>query len=497
MAENHKRLKDGYLDDESSVYPADAHDMHLYGDAGHALQQFRVPVLLDKDDSHQRLYVAAFDGTGNDADRDPEHATNVDKIRKQIETLKSDRIGVGYVAGPGTQSGAWASAMDGKNGNTYDERIEAMYKQFIGKAAIWHKEDPQAQISIADIGFSRGAEQAAGFARIVQERGIQDPAGAKYTLDKEGQITGVKYTKPPLVAPGQVAQAVALFDPVGTGEPATEKDRRLPSSVISGLQLKSEDEKRSDFKGTNIIDPGMTGNERFLGVLVPGAHSDVGGSYHRNGLSNRAGNLVIDYLNSLSDQPFLKKLDEPTDPKLNVVHRSEEHKTYGMPLYQYRDKIDRMQSGGTIDRLVPENQVGKVKDANNAEPRDETLTAQFTRQNVRIGPVPPGRKSHDQEKDQQQEIDTARPKQDKNEPKEKSFLDSIIDRLSQGAIDKDDKVMGAAVNDYMRSPLGQQFQTEVVQQRQVMEVQERQTALEAQMLAQQQETVRNPHVMRM
>lgn len=493
MVETHKRLKDGYLDDESAVYPANAHDMQLYRDASQALGQFKAPVLLDKDKPHQRLFVAAFDGTGNDANKDPEHATNVDKIRKQIEELGSDRIGVGYVAGPGTQDGTWASTMDGKDGHTYDERIEEMYKQFTTRAKEWLDQDPKAQISVADIGFSRGAEQAAGFARIVQERGIQDYTGAKYTLDKEGQIAGVKYTKPPLVAPGQVAQAVALFDPVGTGEPVEKHDRRLPSSVISGLQIKSEDEHREDFKGTNIIDQGLTGNGRFLGVTVAGAHSNVGGGYHRYGLSNRAGNLMVDYLNNLSDQPFLTKLVEPDDPKLNVVHRSEEHKW----IYEVRGRVDRLQPGGMIDRLVPENQVGKVKDAYNAETRDEAVNAQFPRQNVRIGPVPPWRKSHDQEKDQQQEIDTARPKQDKNEPKEKSFLDSIIDRLSQGAIDKDDKVMGAAVNDYMRSPLGQQFQTEVAQQRQVMESQERQTALEAQMLAQQQETVRNPHVMRM
>ncbi len=383
MAEDHKLDRDGILKDGVSFHEADAQAMQLYETAKQALSQHRAPILLDRDNPHHRLYVAAFDGTGNDGDNNPEHATNVHKIRKQIEALNDPQIAVGYVAGPGTQDSWAASAWDGARGHTYDERIEEMYSKFIEQAWEWKRQDPNVQISLADVGFSRGAEQATGFARLVHERGIQDPTGAKYTKNENGEITGVTYTKPPLVAPGQVAQVAGLFDPVGTGEPVNEKDRRLPASLIDGFQIKAKDEIRVDFKGTNIIDQGTNSIGRFLGVTVPGAHSDVGGSYHRNGLSNRAGNLMIDYLNALSDKPYLRKLEEPTDPRLNVVHHSHEH----MLIYGAREKVDRRSPEGTVDQLVPKDQMKDVPDPYNAELRDNALNARFERQPVQIGPV--------------------------------------------------------------------------------------------------------------
>jgi hypothetical protein len=174
------------------------------------------------------------------------------------------------------------------------------------------------------------------------------------------------------------------MDPVGTGNEVRNDDRRLPPSVVSGIQLISTDEKRSLFKSDHIIDPGITADGRFAGIYVPGAHSDVGGSYHRDGLSNRAGNLVIDYLNGLSDQPFLTKQPEPDDPRLNVVHRSEE----GMFIYRITPKVDRLQPEGYNERLVPWRDVGKVADPNNAEPRDEALNATLQRQRMPNGPLP-------------------------------------------------------------------------------------------------------------
>lgn len=402
MAEKHKRGKDGILEDGVSHYAADAHDMQTFRDAKRDLSQFRTPVLIQASNPHERLYVAAFDGTGNDANSDPAHATNVAKIRDQIETFNragDHSIEVGYVAGPGTQTNPVERGRDGARGHTYDERLEEMYKLFIEQASKWRDEDPDVQIRLANIGFSRGAEQAAGFARLVHERGIQNPDGAIYTRNSQGQITHVEYTKPPLVPPSQVAQAVGLFDPVGTGEPVNEKDRRLPPSVITGFQLIAEDERRGLFRSSRIIDPGMTPDGRFLGVIVAGAHSDIGGSYHRDGLGIRNGNLMIDFINSLSDKPFLEKTHEPDDPRLNVVHRSEE----GMLLYRAWDKDDRLKPEGYVERLVPRDQVDNVPDAYNAEPRDETLNRQFERRPVLIGPVPDSPPSAQQPRAQNQQ----------------------------------------------------------------------------------------------
>jgi hypothetical protein len=58
--------------------------------------------------------------------------------------------------------------------------------------------------------------------------------------------------------------------------------------------------------------------------------------------------------------------------------------------------------------------------------------------------------------------------------------------------------MSAAVNDYLRSPPGQLFRNEVGQRMQAIDARERQMALDSQqLLAPQNESVRNPHVMRM
>jgi hypothetical protein len=388
VGEKHKLNRDGLLADGVSSYPATEQDLVGYQAASSDLSMMKSPVLFDSKSPDSRLFVANFDGTGNDAINDPAHATNVARINSGIEAVSQSTGGAvasGYVAGPGTQEGWLARTVDGAKGHTYDERLEEMYRVFIAQAWEWKRDNPDAEISLAVTGFSRGAEQAAGFTRLVHERGIQNPEGAVYTRDADGMIKGVTYTQPPLVEPGKTAQAVALFDPVGTGEPVKEKDRRLPPSVISGIQITAEDEVRGLFKSTRIIDPGMTEDGRFLGVTVAGAHSDIGGSYHRDGLAIRNGNFVVDYLNSLSDKPLLEKRAEPDDPRLNVVHRSEE----GMLLYRMGSKVNRLEPGGYIERLVPQKGMEHIADPNNAEPRDEQLNAKFARQAVSIGPVPP------------------------------------------------------------------------------------------------------------
>jgi hypothetical protein len=486
--------------DGVSTYTPNAHDRELIPQAQHELAQFSVPVMLSRSLPHDRLYIAAFDGTGNDRSN-PEKGpqTNVGLIYGQIEQLKTrgdKQIGGGYVAGPGTQTGFLSGGLRDKiSGETYDQRLEEMYFQFVTQAEKWLQDDPKAQIRIANLGFSRGAEQAAGFARLVEERGIWNPAGMNVIRGDNGLIERLEPTRPPLAPPGRTAQALALFDPVGTGVPY-QRDRRPPPTVITGFQIKAEDDARDQFLSTHILDKGRTHGDRFLRVLMPGAHSDVGGGYVQDGLPRINGNLMIDYLNSLCDKPFLTKL--PLRPDMERIHRSEEGKfVYSTGVMETRT---RNGFGESENRGFVESIGGNLKDksaaAMDAEPRNERLNAQFERQNVRIGPVPPGRIKAQGRDEEQQGLEPARHKQNQDEPKQKSFLDSIIDRLSQGAIDKDDKAMSAAVSDYMRSPLGQQFQAETTQQSRILDAEERQAALEMQQLA-QHEAMRNPHVMRM
>ncbi|MBD9480871.1 DUF2235 domain-containing protein [Pseudoxanthomonas sp. PXM02] len=309
----------------------------------------------------------------------PENHTNVALIAKQLEQLKDPTIGHGYVEGPGTQEGL-AGVVDLMHGGTYESRMEEMYLQFIRKSALWLRDNPDADIRLAAIGFSRGAEQAAGFTRMVEERGIQDPADMKVVRDRNGHIERLEPTRPNLREPGTVIQAVGLFDPVGTGEPR-DHDRRLPPSVVSGFQITADDERRNLFQSTRILDPGVTEGGRFLNVTVAGAHSDIGGGYTQDGIAISSGNVMIDYLNGLSDRPYLEKREEPTDPARNVIHRSEEHQFF------YRTSVyDKAGTRGMQEELAPSS-LCRI-DCLDAQPRNEAMASALSWRPVEIGPAP-------------------------------------------------------------------------------------------------------------
>lgn len=468
---------DGLPKDDVSSYPASATDMQRYADGRAALSHFQAPVFVHKDNPHEYLYVACFDGTGNDKNKDPVHETNVGKISDQINALKrpddGEHVAQGYVAGPGTEDNQLRRILDGAEGYTYAARLEKMYDLFIQQAWRWKHLDPNAQIRVAETGFSRGAEEAAGFARLVEERGIQDFTGAVYSYNSHGEITHVQYTRPPLVPPHEVAQAVALFDPVGTGAPEEKYDRRLPPSVISGVQLIATEERRSLFKSDHIIDPGLTDNGRFLGLYVPGAHSDVGGSYLLDGLSIRSGNLATDYLNSLSDTPFLHEQAVPDDPAMNVVHRSER----GSLLYWLTPRVDRLSPDGynTLEAAGNTDWRRFHGDAYNAEPINQALAAQFERRPVPATPLPV--------QDTLTETRQAVPG---------SQIDDWIDRLHQGALAGNHLAMDRVAQDFLQSARGQDWQQQVQDYSHMMQAQVQ--AREQEQAMQQQAHAARHHV---
>lgn len=439
MSPQDKMDPDGIRNDGVS-YEAAASHLHIYEDNRQKLTDFKEPVLLHSGNPHQYLYFANFDGTDNDKIHDPEHKTNVGLISDQLEALEdagNNQIGSGYVAGVGTQQGRpVAKLFDDVSGVSVNERAEEMYKQFIEQAKRWNDRDPDAQISVASLSFSRGGESNAIFTRMVEERGIQDPSGAVYAFNKHGEIEHVEYSNPPLVPPHQVAQAVAMFDPVGTGQ-AMGEDRRLPPSVISGIQLIALDERRTLFPSDHIIDPGLTLDGRFAGLYVPGVHCDVGGSYFRDGLSSRSGNFVIDYLNGLSDKPILKNLEESADPRLNVIHHSVE----GKWLYEMGYRIDRTKPEGFNETLVHPRDLTRVPDPNNAEPRNEALSSRFERQTMPNGPL----------RNAVATVESA-----------KSEMDDWIDRAYAASQNPDgsvwDQMQHQVAQHFRQSPAGQVFQ---------------------------------------
>ncbi|MDQ1815787.1 DUF2235 domain-containing protein [Massilia sp. CCM 9210] len=303
--------------DGVDVVPATTEQLGQYDKAGAKARELKVPELYNQADPKARVFVAMFDGTGNDLHNDREHITNIGMLKDQVDQLsyKNKSIGGHYIEGPGTQEHYIPRTIDGITGGTYQERIDKMFVEYQKQAAIWLKEDPDCKISVLSTGFSRGAEQAAGFTRLVHERGIPAPINREHP----------DIPDPPLRAPGTIPQAVMLYDPVATGEPGNN-DRRLPPSVVTGMQITVSDEHRTAFASTSIIGQGLSDDGRFVAVPVPGAHSNGGGGYLARGLSDRSFNLAVDFENRVLGGDLLKKVEVSNDPKQNVIHKSEQHK---------------------------------------------------------------------------------------------------------------------------------------------------------------------------
>jgi len=358
--------------------------LKTYTDAAQKLSGFSVPELYDSSDPNCRVFVALFDGTCNSYYPDEKDAfknTNIGKLKEYFEqNITNPVIEMGYEEGVGTQTGI-ARVYDAATGYTYDEKVEDMYDQFARQVKIWLAENPNAKISVVSLGFSRGAVEAAVFSKIVDQRGIYDPD----TIDKEKVVVGptatedgyikteITFSAPPIVQPGNIAQALGLFDPVETGW-TSQADKQPASSVISGIQITALDELRTVFPVTSIIDNGLSQDGRFLGMPVTGAHCDIGGSYKLDGLSTLSYNLMATYLDALlGNENIVPTLDTPSEPEKYVIHNSVEHSW----IYKRADSRQTtypLNSSGATD-AQPVNQILAAKYLYNtigqyAEPND-------------------------------------------------------------------------------------------------------------------------------
>ena len=148
MSPHDKTDADGAQSD-GVPYKSATDKLPIYAEVRQQLASFQEPVLLHADNPHERLFVAAMDGTGNDMIHDPDHITNVGLIAQQIQASNNPNIRFWYVPGPGTQQHApFTKVWDDITGYTVDERAEEMYKQFIEQASEWLQQDPHAQIRV-------------------------------------------------------------------------------------------------------------------------------------------------------------------------------------------------------------------------------------------------------------------------------------------------------------------------------------------------------------
>lgn len=263
--------------------------------------------------SHTRLFFAIFDCSWRNARTGPTGPTNVHQIHDRLKALEKQpgiRIHSERVETDCARDNWFARPDQGRP--VIDDRLERMHQRLAAQTELWLEQTPFAQISVVSMGGSWGATQAAEFSRTLHERGIRvDLAGIE-------SGTGDAHRASSLAATYRPSQVVILLAPVG----APTSDLHLPPSVLSGLQVVAADEKRPLFRSIPIISDGLSEDRRFVGITVAGSHSDICGGYKLNGFAIRNFNLVVDFINRLSDTPLLQKQPVPTDPAMNVIHDS-------------------------------------------------------------------------------------------------------------------------------------------------------------------------------
>ena len=312
----------------------------LLNSARAGMWRVRAPVFRDSPDD--RVFFVAMDGTGNNQYKDPpENHTVVAKIRNTLLALEHPAIATTYIEGVGTQEEFLARSLDGAKALTLDARAEKAYLDLCLQVREWREENPNARIHVLGSGFSRGGESYAILTRMIHERGIRDPTGVQPTFDKDGVLTSISWPDLPLLdPPGSIPTAGFIIDPVGTGRYDTE--RRLPASNVGLVQLTSWLEPRDHFSSTQHAPFGLSDQGRVANFRIPGAHSDLGGSYHVDGAGRVVYNMQVDYFRTVLGGLELEKVPEATDPRMYVAHSSEQH-LYGLwPDHEYRAAGERI-----------------------------------------------------------------------------------------------------------------------------------------------------------
>ncbi|NID16254.1 T6SS phospholipase effector Tle1-like catalytic domain-containing protein [Luteibacter yeojuensis] len=368
----------GQLLSGGATRPATASDLDAYERMRKEQAKQRAPVLQRSNQANEYLFLALFDGTGQSAEDPKQSLTNIGHFRSQareLATNTSNRFGLGYAEGIGTQKNPITRLIDGAFPYTWDDKIEQVYWDLARKTSEWVEQDPYARIRVVGVGYSRGAVLVPGLARLIDQYGIVDPKGLTFGRDAHGNIS-VRSSRT-LVAPGEVAQAVGLFDPVGTNLPKNY-DARLPKSVLSGFSQLARDEQRELFPHQTILDPEWSEDGRFLSATLPGGHSNIGGGNRESGLESLAFNGMADYLNTLTDRFQFAPRKVPNDPAQFTIFQA------GGATAAFGLRMDTDGERNLHDELANCKIVDICRDA---DPVDVALAARFDWQ--RVAPQPP------------------------------------------------------------------------------------------------------------
>jgi hypothetical protein len=436
--------------------PATTEDLKVQMELRRTVGKLEVPLLQRAANESEFLFLAFLDGTGQDAGNPAlGNPTTIGLLSLEAYALKHDsslRIGSSYSKGIGTQNSAVGRVLDGMLAYTWADGIKQAYTELSNQAALWIKQVPDAEIRVASVGYSRGAVQSVGLERLIDRFGISHPEELEFGRDPTGNLTVIS-PLPPLVPPGNVAQASVLLDPVATHMPPGYNARH-PGSVISRVVIHAVDEGRRLFPLLTVNDLGITPDRRTLNVGAPGGHSNVGGGSPEPGMEIMTANVAIEVLNRLSDQPLFTKRPMPMDISTVTVHQS------GGITAGFGLTMDADDERNLRERLASCKVVNPCKDS---EPMDQALAARFeyrrvpldvgemtqiqalaeqaaTRHNV-LGPAVPDESPHEPEQDPaprpQKARSTGAPDLDQLaaalEAKDDAAISLALERISQSA----------------------------------------------------------------
>lgn len=232
-----------------------------------------------------RNLIFCFDGTWNDPSDQHEKGSDITNVLKTYNAAIQDKSQLAfYYSGVGTQGGKLDEVVGGATGSGANKIRNQGYVDLVKNYRLGDR--------IFVFGFSRGAAIARLFANQVNQEGI--PKTIHFTDQKkkykaEGDSTTVEITMM------GIYDTVASFGiPVNiAGIPFQQidlgRELSIPGNVGKVFHLVAFNEDRNTFRPTLV-----NYAENVEEIWFPGVHSNVGGGYSDNGMSDIALKYMIE-----------------------------------------------------------------------------------------------------------------------------------------------------------------------------------------------------------
>ncbi len=229
--------------------------------------------------------IFCFDGTSNDPSDAAQGVTSTGGVKdSSVSNILKLHLLFGGDLKDGNAHGLQQLSLYYSGVGTYGNKLKRMFNaglalkdpgRIINEATDDLINHYQAGDKIFIFGFSRGAAIARRFASVVRT-----DVSARYKIRFMGVFDTVASIGMPDLSTDEKASPDVQFE-----------NRTLSGNVKEVLHLCSIDDKRKAFQPTLI-----NTEDRVSEIWFAGAHSDVGGGYHRDGLSDNTLRFMLDEL---------------------------------------------------------------------------------------------------------------------------------------------------------------------------------------------------------